>query len=145
MQLWHGSAFSCACVQHRGAGGDWVRAGGSRTNRSPAFFSSSCSVVPRIRFLNLQLRVFLCTSLEVQFLLDFCGPDLTLLSERQMPHDHRDFTLPTDLCYYYVGKDFGGAGESLKDHKELSQQKKKELEKPKQPIPSQRQFNTIRM
>lgn len=87
-----------------------------------------------VMFLNIHLQVILRSSLKIQSLVDFYGPNLIPLSERQKPHHHRDSTLPTDLFYYYVGKDFGGAGKSLKDFEEISQQKKKDLEKPNQPI-----------
>ena len=105
------------CVQHRGAGGEWARAEGSQINRSSAFFSSSNSMALRVIFLNIHLQVILCSSLKMQSLGDFYSPNLIPLSERQKPHHHRDSTLPTDVFYYYVGKDFGGVGGSSKDFK----------------------------
>lgn len=77
---------------------------------SPALFSSSHSVVLRGTVLNIRLQVILCFFLQMQSPLDFQGLNLIPLSEGQKPHHHRDPTLPTDLVYYYVGKDFGGAG-----------------------------------
>lgn len=120
-------------VQHRGAGGEWAGAEGRQTNRS-LLFSSPHSMALRVMFMNIHLQVILCSSLKMQSLMDFYGPNLIPLSERQKSHHHRDSTLPTDLFYYYVGKGFGGTGGSSKDFKEISQQKKKELKKPKQPI-----------
>lgn len=77
---------------------------------SPALFSSSRSVALRGTVLNIRPQVILCFSLQMQSPVDFQGLNLIPLSEGQKPHHHRAPTLPTDLVYYYVGKDFGGAG-----------------------------------
>lgn len=97
------------------------------------FFSSSHSMALRITVLDILLQIILCFSLQIQAPVEFCGPHLIPLSEKQRPQ-HQRLHVANWSVLLIGGERFWKEGGNLKDFKEIFQQKKKELEKPNQSI-----------
>lgn len=88
---------------------------------------------------------FFCSSLEMQLLLDFYACDLTLLSERQKPHHHRDFTLPTALFYYKWEKILEGQERVWRIIKNYLSKRRKSLKSQSSPSLPKGSVTPIRM